>query len=81
VTQPSRATLIDRRVAANIRQLRLRAGWSQERLAKAIGTSFQQLQKYENAANRISIGRLVMICEALNISLSAVASAATAGPG
>ena len=47
-------------------------GISQQKLAKTlgIGISFQQLQKYETGKNRITIGRLVAICEALEVSLA-----------
>ncbi|WP_371256664.1 helix-turn-helix domain-containing protein [Roseibium sp. TrichSKD4] len=38
---------------------------SQETLADKLGTSFQQLQKYENGTNRISAGRLHAIASAL----------------
>ncbi|MET4802817.1 helix-turn-helix transcriptional regulator [Bradyrhizobium sp. LB11.1] len=72
MSQPLRATLIDRRVAANLRTQRQRAGMSQETLAAAVGTSFQQLQKYERGVNRISIGRLILACEALEISFSSL---------
>ncbi len=61
---------VDRRVAANVRRLRLERGFTQEKLAKELGLSFQQLQKYETGKNRITIGRLVAICEALEVSLT-----------
>ena len=38
---------------------------SQEALADQCGVSFQQIQKYENGANRISFSRLVQIARAL----------------
>ena len=63
---------VDRQVSANIRRVRLERGLSQEKLAAALGISFQQLQKYESAKNRITIGRLVSICEALKISLEEI---------
>ncbi len=40
-------------------------GMSQEALAEQCGVSFQQIQKYENGANRISFSRLVQIARAL----------------
>jgi len=40
-------------------------GISQEALAEQCGVSFQQIQKYENGANRISFSRLVQIARAL----------------
>ena len=53
-------------------RLRLERGISQEDLAAKIGTSFQQLQKYETGKNRITVGRLVKICEALEVSLDEI---------
>lgn len=38
---------------------------SQERLGELLGVSFQQVQKYEKAANRIALGRLLDISRAL----------------
>lgn len=54
---------------------RVRAGrrlrnQSQEALADACGVSFQQIQKYENGANRISISRLVEIAQSQDLPLA-----------
>jgi transcriptional regulator with XRE-family HTH domain len=54
---------IGRLVRAQRRQVRL----SQTDLAERIGVSFQQVQKYENGTNRISISRLTRIAEALAV--------------
>jgi transcriptional regulator with XRE-family HTH domain len=62
-------TAVDQKVAENIRRIRIERGWSQEQLGEAVRVSFQQIQKYENGKNRITIGRLVMICEVLGIGL------------
>ena len=45
-------------------------GISQERLAEALGLTFQQVQKYERAANRVSASKLWQIARALNTSVS-----------
>lgn len=53
------------------RRLRLRRkylGLSQDSLAKAVGISFQQLQKYERATNRIAAGRLYDFAKILGVS-------------
>jgi transcriptional regulator with XRE-family HTH domain len=65
-------TNVDRQVAANIHRFRLELNLTQEKLAAALGISFQQLQKYESARNRITIGRLISICEALKVSLDEI---------
>jgi transcriptional regulator with XRE-family HTH domain len=54
---------IGRMVRAQRQVLRL----SQSDLADRIGVTFQQVQKYENGTNRISIGRLARIAEALGV--------------
>ena len=63
--EPRAATAVDahigRRIRARRRQLRL----SQQALAGRLGITFQQLQKYERAANRVSAARLVAIAAAL----------------
>jgi transcriptional regulator with XRE-family HTH domain len=56
---------IDIAVAKNVRALRLSSGLSQEAVGKAVGVSFQQITKYENASNRITAGRLVQLADAL----------------
>ncbi len=45
-------------------------GLSQQRLAMAINLTFQQLQKYENAANHVSAGRLYEIARILDVPIS-----------
>lgn len=59
---------IDVATGARVRLERRKRGISQEALAQKIGVTFQQVQKYENGANRISISRLFMIADALNVS-------------
>lgn len=52
-------------IGARIRAARLSLGISQERLAGAIGVTFQQVQKYENGKNRVAAATLVLIARAL----------------
>ena len=42
-------------------------GMSQKQLGLAIGTTFQQVQKYESGANRISPSRLLNAAQVLNV--------------
>jgi transcriptional regulator with XRE-family HTH domain len=44
-------------------------GMSQERLADCIGLTFQQVQKYERAANRVSASKLWEVARALSIHI------------
>jgi len=45
-------------------------GMSQERLARQLGLTFQQVQKYEKGINRISAGRLQQLSEILDVPVS-----------
>ncbi len=56
---------LDVALGASVRIRRRSIGMSQEALAEQCGVSFQQIQKYENGANRISFSRLVQIARAL----------------
>jgi transcriptional regulator with XRE-family HTH domain len=61
---------LDVAIGASIRLRRRQAGISQEMLAEKCGVSFQQVQKYENGANRVSFSRLVQIAHALGLRVS-----------
>jgi transcriptional regulator with XRE-family HTH domain len=43
-------------------------GLTQDQLGEALGISYQQIQKYETGANRVSAGRLYLIAEKLEVS-------------
>ncbi len=62
---------VDVAVGQRIRVLRLNAKLSQSDLGDEIGVTFQQVQKYENGANRVGAGRLMQIAVALNVPISA----------
>ena len=59
---------IDMMVGMAVRNARKQRGMSQETLAKHIGLTFQQVQKYERGTNRISCSVLFRIGKALEIS-------------
>jgi transcriptional regulator with XRE-family HTH domain len=61
---------VDRHVGLRIRMRRKELGISQERLAESIGLTFQQVQKYERAANRVSASKLWEMSRALSTSTS-----------
>lgn len=61
------ANAIDRHVGRRVFQLRTDRGLTQRQLAAAIGTTYQQLQKYEKGVNRIGAGRLYAIAQALDV--------------
>ncbi len=57
---------IDEMVGQRIRSRRHFMEFSQLQLAEAVGLRFQQIQKYESGANRVSASKLVLIAKALN---------------
>src|ERR1700743_3491526 len=61
---------VDRHVGLRIRLRRKELGISQEKLAESIGLTFQQVQKYERAANRVSASKLWEVARALDTSIS-----------
>jgi transcriptional regulator with XRE-family HTH domain len=63
---------VDEYIGARMREGRLALNTSQESLSDVLGISFQQIQKYEKGANRVSAARLFEICEALEISLASM---------
>lgn len=62
-------TAIDRHVGKRIKAARLAANLSQTELGKKLGITFQQVQKYENGKNRISIGKLAVIADLLHLTV------------
>lgn len=60
---------IDRHVGLRIRMRRKELGITQERLAESIGLTFQQVQKYERATNRVSASKLWEMARALQTSV------------
>ena len=64
------ANPIDLHVGARVRARRKVIGMSQEQLAAALKLTFQQIQKYERGANRISASKLYEIAVALQVPIS-----------
>jgi transcriptional regulator with XRE-family HTH domain len=58
---------IDVHVGLQVRVRRKSLGISQEKLADALGLTFQQVQKYERGANRISASKLYEIARTLHV--------------
>jgi transcriptional regulator with XRE-family HTH domain len=64
-------TKIDKRIGQIIRAHRLSRGLTQTQLGAELGVTFQQIQKYENGANRVGSGRLYQIAEFLEVPVTA----------
>lgn len=62
-------TDFDKRLGQLLTMHRTRLGLTQKDLARAIGCSFQQIQKYECAGNRMAVSRLYQICKYLEIPM------------
>jgi transcriptional regulator with XRE-family HTH domain len=75
-----RATAEDVETGRKIRALRLERGLSQSDLATGIGLTFQQVQKYEKGANRVSAGRLQRVADLLNVPVTFFYSGMGANP-
>ncbi|MGO4706637.1 helix-turn-helix domain-containing protein [Microvirga sp. 2MCAF38] len=60
----------DRRIGQRVRLRRTAIGLSQEKLAQALGITFQQVQKYERGTNRIGASRLQEIARTLNVPVA-----------
>lgn len=63
------AHMVDIHVGKRIRHRRWQLGLTQENLAAVSGVKYQQIQKYETGANRISASRLWEISSALGVSI------------
>src|ERR1700682_1014290 len=61
---------VDLHAGKRIRMRRLLLGMNQETLANALGLTFQQVQKYEGGANRVSASRLSAMAEILSVPIS-----------
>lgn len=61
---------VDIYVGKRLRNRRWLAGQTQQQLASEVGIKFQQIQKYESGANRISASRLYELARALEVPVS-----------
>src|SRR4051794_33147217 len=61
---------MDVHVGSRVRLRRTLSGLSQEKLGDALGLTFQQVQKYERGANRISASRLFTLSQVLDVPVS-----------
>lgn len=68
--QPRSPNPVDLHVGGRVRMRRKVLGVSQERLADALGLTFQQVQKYERGSNRVSASKLYEIARFLNAPVS-----------
>jgi transcriptional regulator with XRE-family HTH domain len=60
----------DKHVGSRVRMRRMMLSMSQEKLGFALGLTFQQVQKYEKGANRISASRLQQLSHILQVPVT-----------
>ncbi|MEC7259562.1 MAG: helix-turn-helix transcriptional regulator [Pseudomonadota bacterium] len=61
---------VDVHVGKRVRHRRWLIGMTQQQLAEKVGIKFQQIQKYETGANRVSASRLWDIADALDVPVA-----------
>ena len=61
---------VDRHVGRRVQEKRLGLGLTQSALARALGVSFQQVQKYEQGRNRVATSKLVRMADAMKCDAS-----------
>ena len=60
---------LDKHIGERMRMRRMLIPMSQEKLAEALGITFQQVQKYEKGTNRVSASRLHQIADVLGVDI------------
>ena len=70
ITEDRAPNPVDLHVGGRIRMRRRILGVSQEKLADALGLTFQQVQKYERGANRVSASKLYEIARTLQAPIT-----------
>lgn len=58
-------------IGDKIRQFRLQAGYTQERLAEELGITFQQVQKYERGITKVNVIKLQQLANILKVPIAA----------
>jgi transcriptional regulator with XRE-family HTH domain len=61
---------VDRHVGRRVAQRRTGLGYNQGDLGRALGLTFQQVQKYEKGINRISASKLWLIAQFLKVDIA-----------
>jgi transcriptional regulator with XRE-family HTH domain len=71
---------IDRHVGMRLRARRTALGLTQQQLAGLIGVTYQQAQKYETGANRMTAERLLAAAQALEVGVDHFFEGVGGGP-
>jgi len=62
-----RSTTVEAVIGERLRARRVLLGLTQEQLGTAVGLSYQQIQKYENGSNQMTVGRLLLLAASLQV--------------
>lgn len=60
---------VDRHVGRRVAEKRISLGYNQSELGRALGLTFQQVQKYEKGSNRISASKLWLIAQFFKVDI------------
>jgi transcriptional regulator with XRE-family HTH domain len=80
MVSPKATSPIDIHVGNRLRKRRRMLGMSQEKLARAFGLTFQQIQKYEKGVNRMGASRLQQAADLLGVTVPFFFEGADDGP-
>ena len=72
---------VDRHVGRRVCEKRISLGYNQSDLGRALGLTFQQIQKYEKGANRISASKLWDIARFFKVDVGYFFQGLNAQPG
>ena len=72
---------IDKHVGSRVRMRRMMLSMSQTKLGDALGLTFQQVQKYEKGANRLSASKLQQSAHILQVPVAFFFEGAPSVPG
>lgn len=71
---------LDLDIAARLKAMREARGMTQSSLGKAVGVTFQQVQKYERGVNRVSASNLIKCAKALDTTVAALCGESDEAP-
>ena len=61
---------MSKEIGERIKKRRIELGISQEKLADALGVTYQQVQRYENGTNRLNVENIQLIADILSLPVS-----------
>lgn len=62
--------ITSKEIGRRIKKRRIELGISQEKLADVLGVTYQQVQRYENGANKLNVENIQLIADILSVPVS-----------